>query len=390
MTAIHINITSLVNRLRKGLLPRGINRVQLAYISHFKHEAHAVIEIPIRQRIFHWALPQAISQDLFDVCLQPTVVNKHQLIKVVAKGILTSRTQATNNLLFNLAHNGFMTPNYGNFFNKKKTKLIFMVHDLIPITHAEYCRPVASQRHFQRICNVLQQAHGIVTNSEATLIELKQFSTKHNLPSPPMVAAPLASGLESSPSEIQQSSRPLAEPYFVLLGALEARKNHLFLLEIWKNLREQLGDNTPKLVIIGQRGYGYENAAAVLERCSSIQNFITHHHSCGDEQLFNYIQHAQALLFPSMIEGYGLPIAEALLLKTPVIASDLPVYQEFAGNIPEYISPIDGKAWLETIVDYAQNGQRRQQQLQRIQNYKAPTWEEHFQKVNGFMKELEY
>jgi glycosyltransferase involved in cell wall biosynthesis len=368
-------------------LPRGINRVQLAYIRHYQNTAHAILEIPIRQHIFHWVFPQSLSQELFDLCMQPATFSKRKLHKLLAYGVMRSGGLNVKNIVFNLAHNGFMTPNYGDFFNKKNSKVIFMVHDLIPINHAEYCGAMASRRHFIRISNVLQQAHGIIANSEATLIELKDFAQKYSLPSPPMIAAPLASGLDYA-HNIPSRSRPLADPYFVLLGALEARKNHVLLLEVWKYLWKELGNKTPKLVIIGQCGYGYENASAFLERCQSLQGCIVQHTSCTDEQLFNYIEHAQALLFPSIVEGYGLPIVEALSLKTPVIASDLPVYKEFAGNIPEYLSPIDGKAWLHTLRDYATDCESRNRQLQRLQHFKAPSWGEHFTKVQKFITEI--
>lgn len=96
--------------------------------------------------------------------------------------------------------------------------------------------------------------------------------------------------------------------------------------------------------------------------------------------------YARALLFPTFTEGFGLPLIEALSLKVPVIASDIPVFREIAGDIPDYLDPIDGKGWMEYIENYMlENSSLRQRQLDRISNFKIPLWDEHFAKVDAFI-----
>jgi glycosyltransferase involved in cell wall biosynthesis len=92
----------------------------------------------------------------------------------------------------------------------------------------------------------------------------------------------------------------------------------------------------------------------MLERCEALKGVVIEEASCSDERLRNYLQHAQALLFPSFVEGYGMPLAEALALQVPVLASDIDVFHEIADDIPEYIDPLDGWEWLAHIKEYAQ------------------------------------
>ena len=95
------------------------------------------------------------------------------------------------------------------------------------------------------------------------------------------------------------------------------------------------------------------------------------------------------MLFPSFVEGYGLPLIEALALGVPVIASDLPVFREIAGDIIEYIDPLDGKRWGDVIMDYAKtDSASRTAQLARIQEFKVPTWDEHFIQVDALLAAL--
>ena len=95
------------------------------------------------------------------------------------------------------------------------------------------------------------------------------------------------------------------------------------------------------------------------------------------------------MLFPSFVEGYGMPLIESLMFGTPVIASDLTVFKEVAGDVPEYLSPVDGIGWMKAVVDYSHNSSmRRQAQLLRVSKFKVPTWDEHFAAVQRLLDQL--
>ncbi len=92
---------------------------------------------------------------------------------------------------------------------------------------------------------------------------------------------------------------------------------------------------------------------------------------------------------PSFVEGFGLPVTEALAVHTPVIASDIPVFREIAGDAAELIDPLDGPSWRTAICEYAaQKSPRRAAALAKAQAYAAPTWDAHFAKVRDFIDEI--
>ena len=78
-----------------------------------------------------------------------------------------------------------------------------------------------------------------------------------------------------------------------------------------------------------------------------------------------------------------MPVVEALTLGVPVICSDIPELKESGQNIPDYLHPVDGLGWMNTIIDYCNpDSALRSAQLARINLFNPPTWEEHFKLVS--------
>jgi glycosyltransferase involved in cell wall biosynthesis len=179
------------------------------------------------------------------------------------------------------------------------------------------------------------------------------------------------------------------QPTFVILGTIEARKNHLMLLHVWSRLVERLGSTAPRLLVIGQRGWECEQVFDLLDRSQSLKHVVTEIGRCDDETLAGHLAGARALLFPSLIEGYGLPLVEALRSGVPVIASNLPVFREIAGEVPDYLDPLDGPAWEKAILSYTERtSEARHAQLRRLAAYRAPTWADHFDAVDSWLASL--
>jgi glycosyltransferase involved in cell wall biosynthesis len=91
---------------------------------------------------------------------------------------------------------------------------------------------------------------------------------------------------------------------------------------------------------------------------------------------------------PSFVEGFGLPIIEALSLGCPVIASDLPVFREIGGQIPTFVDPLDREGWERWIRAFAGDDPERSRQTGCMQNYQSPQWAEHFAIVDAWLARL--
>ncbi len=222
---------------------------------------------------------------------------------------------------------------------------VVMVHDLIPITHPEYCSPSAEARHVRRMGEVLRHARLVIANSATTADALARYAEGLGGSAPPITVAPL--GLE--PDFLTPPPRIAAtRPYFVALGTLEARKNLASLLALWRRLAETMGEAAPRLVLVGRRGWENEAVIDHLERSKAALRLVHEIADLQDVQVASLLAGASALLAPSFAEGYDLPVIEALSVGAPVIASDIPVHRELAGDAM-LIDPLDGPAWLAAI-----------------------------------------
>ncbi|RKP47729.1 glycosyltransferase family 4 protein [Pararobbsia silviterrae] len=382
MSTLFLDISRLVLRLHSGLRPTGIDRVGLAYIERYRERARAIVSL----RGFSGSLSPSESQHAFDLLLAST--RKRDALRRIAMRACINGMRGQydkRSILLHTSHNGMEYPRYYGAMAKRQIRSVFMVHDLIPMTHAEYCRPGIDAAHRKRIHTALRLADGLIMNSTATLDTLTDEAHRADLRVPPGVVAHLAPG--NTPHA--PGARPIDAPYFVMLGTIEPRKNHWFMLHVWRRLVERLGAAAPKLVVIGHRGWESENTFDMLDRCMHLQDTVIEESDCSDERLAAWLHHARALLFPSFVEGYGMPIIEALAMHVPVIASDIPVFREIAGDTPDFLDPLDGPGWLARIEAYAKHESiERDAQRARIAAFRTPTWHEHFAHVDRFLETL--
>ena len=380
---ILIDVSRLIWRLWSGRLPTGVDRVCLAYVEYFGRRARAVMQRGARR----YVLTDRHSDQLFRMLTDQPPRFRREFVSLVARGIPSARERPRRPgmIYLNVGHIGLDDPSLLRWIERSQVRPVYLVHDLIPLLHPEYCRPGEEKKHAVRMQNVLNSAHGLIANSKATLDDLASFAQAHALPMPPAIAAWIA-GSPIAPKRVHP--RANERPYFAVVGTIEGRKNHALLLHIWQRLIPRFGDKTPQLFIIGQRGWEASHAVAMLDRASELETHVIELGRSSDEELASIVAGARALLMPSYAEGFGLPVAEALELGTPVIASDLAVYREFAGDIPTYLDVLDGLGWESAVIDFAGKSTERERQLEALKSFKAPGWKAHFEAVEPWLEAI--
>ncbi len=234
----------------------------------------------------------------------------------------------------------------------------FCLYDLIPIDYPEYTSSKnANEIHKARVKSMAQSANTIWAISEATQDRFLKFCTQERIQAPKVEV--LNIGVEEHIIEAshqpkkaipQQYRQQLQSPYFVIVSTIEPRKNHLMLLNIWQQLATELNQECPTLVIIGNRGWQIEHVIDIIEKSKILKDKVVELQNVTDDEMIALIQHAQASLFPSFDEGWGMPIAESLTLNTSVICSDIPVLRECSQNQATFIDPLDVASWKKAII----------------------------------------
>jgi glycosyltransferase involved in cell wall biosynthesis len=268
---------------------------------------------------------------------------------------------------------------------RENARFVCLVHDLIPIEYPEYARPGGAALHRLRIATVAKLATAAIANSEATRAALLPHLRDVGREVPVRVAH-LGLSRDVRPSR----PGPADPPYFVCLGTIEPRKNHLLLLHVWRSLSAEHGAaNIPKLLIIGRRGWENEQVVDLLERSPGLVGCVEERSRVADEELDDLVAGACALLLPSFAEGFGMPVTEALALGVPVVCSDLPALREAGGDAACYLDPLDGPAWRATILALAgETSEQRAARAQSLADWRVPAWSDHITIVLDLVEEV--
>jgi glycosyltransferase involved in cell wall biosynthesis len=375
-----LDVTRLIWRRWRGRLPTGIDRVCLAYLRHFGPRAQAVIQHDRFRRI----LDREASQDLFSLMEGSPSRFRLGILTGFIRHLRGLDSEGRSRIYLNVGHTGLNSAGFNDWVVRSNVRPVYLVHDLIPISHPQFCRPREAERHRDRMLNILATAAGVIGNSRATLDELAQFAASEDLPMPSSHAAWL--GVDPPPPAAPALTN---RPTFVTLGTIEGRKNHRLLLEVWQRLIDRMGNDAPQLLIIGQRGWEAEPVFEMLDRCEKLRGHVTELSCCSDQELAGHLASARALLFPSLAEGFGLPLVEALTSGVPAIASNLPVFSEICGEIPTYLSASDDAAWEQAILNFAASeSAQRSAQLERMKGFVPPTWQAHFESIEPWLQTL--
>ena len=264
---------------------------------------------------------------------------------------------------------------------------VIFLHDVIPLLHPETQRAV-SHRHFQRFGKWVDRLNGqLIVSSQSTIEDLNQLRERgidlfgSQLDSMIQLPLPVEPSFAQA-SRARTESVKSAEPYFLILGTWEPRKNVEVLLDVWERLVVEGGCRII-LKWVGRRGEISRRSTARLKRLKAM-GWVEELGVVSDQGIQGLFSGATAMLFPSVAEGWGLPLAEALASGLPVIASDCPVCREVSQGLAEYRNPSDPEAWRLSVLEYAAaDSKLRLAQLERLAGFRAQSWETYFTQFAG-------
>ncbi|MDE1546528.1 glycosyltransferase family 1 protein [Dechloromonas agitata] len=237
----------------------------------------------------------------------------------------------------------------------KKIARVLTIHDLVWKRAGETMRPLNRFLDATLMPEGIRIADRIIAVSEHTAFDLKtEFPTsRHKIRTIPLgVSSPFTAAPRES-----LASMGLTGQYFLFVGTLEPRKNLGRLISAFSALPQRLREQVC-LVIAGGDGWGGVNVASIAERFGVERNIRVLGY-VSEEQLATLYSHALFLAMPSLYEGFGLPLLEAMARGIPVLASDCSSMPEVVGNAGVLVDPHDVSSIVKGLVEILENGARR-------------------------------
>ena len=147
-------------------------------------------------------------------------------------------------------------------------------------------------------------------------------------------------------------SKEFKEPFFIYVGNFYPHKNIERLIEAFSKVRTSI-----KLILIGPRDYFTSIISGYIQKLGMTEKIVIFDHAETQDLVFFY-KHAQALIHPSLSEGFGLPLIEAAYFNCPILASDTPVLKELLGNEYTSFDPYNTDDIWKSIEEFLKNPPR--------------------------------
>ena len=254
-------------------------------------------------------------------------------------------------------------------------RLVFLLYDLTPVLETGHTAAV--NMLFERyLALVMQAASAVPAISKASRDDFVRYCEQAGRSAPPGEVTGLPCGI--GPGRFDTSSTPWPRPYALLVGTVEARKNHLLAIRGWQRLIERHGpDAVPDLVCIGRLGW---HADDFLEQYVATQGLSGKvsllSNSVSDVDLARFYAHAEFTVYPSRYEGWGLPVSESLAFGKVAITANNSSLPEAGGELASYFTSDDVDDFVRVVEkDGLDVAARATREARIAEEFKDLTWQ---------------
>ena len=274
-------------------------------------------------------------------------------------------------------------------------RFVSMIHDLIPIRRPEFLPDDGSAGRFRNHVNrAIALSDAIIVSSSYVADDVRAYAQECGIRIAPVEVCPLCSDLRQSAMPVCSSrlgSTGIAPGRFVVfVSSINSRKNHRWLYFLWRRVVDELGDSVPPLVFAGQLERMEVSTLELISADVAMWNrklfFIE---SPSDSELSWLYANCAFSMFPSLCEGWGLPITESLSFGKYCLAADNTSLVEVGQGLTFNADPLDGLAWIREIRKLLQEPDYLRYRNDRAASaFRARSWPEFGEQVADLINSL--
>ena len=239
--------------------------------------------------------------------------------------------------------------------------IVLTIHDVSYARHPEwypYRRDLVRRAFYRRSA---RRADVLVTDSAFSASEI---SAAYQIPRDRIVVAPLGVDLHFSPAGPAQACelpQEISGPFVLHVGDLHERRNLATLVDAVIAARRHFGGAAAVSLVLAGVDRGVGDALCEIARDAEVPEAVVNLGPVSEDLLLSLYRCATALVYPSLYEGFGLPVLEAMACGTPVIASCAASIPEVVGDAGLLVDPLDLAGWTDAIVTVVNDDDRRAQ-----------------------------
>jgi len=261
-----------------------------------------------------------------------------------------------------------------DYARQRKMRVAAIFYDAIPVSHPELVRSEAAKYHadyMQALCDV----DLLIATSNAAAEQFRAFVEKHRLRLPLLFVCSLPGELTSQERLSRKPNAPSETINILCVSTLEPRKNHEALLKAFQLACAGVTRPELRLHLVGDRYKNAESVVKTVEDAISRNRNVTWHGKVTAPQLAEFYRQCDFTIYPSFLEGFGLPIAESLWHRRPCICADFGAMAEVAkGGGCLGVDVRDPVKLGEAIVALATRPELRQKLVDEIEGRPMKTW----------------
>jgi glycosyltransferase involved in cell wall biosynthesis len=267
-------------------------------------------------------------------------------------------------------------------------RLAALCHDVLAVKQSLDFRPdmlIAAHRPASDF--MLRHCDLVLCNSRHTAATLARYVAERGLPVPPVEVLPLGHDIGVGARAAPPLPEGLEAGRFVLaVGGLEPRKNHRVVIEAWTRLARAGRTDLPLLVIAGSIGRAGAPLARAIAGDSVASRLVRLLPSVDDTLLRRLYAECCFTVFPSLYEGYGLPIGESLFFGKACIAANTTAMPEASQGLAIHLDPTDVEAWTRAIETLLDDSGRRALEAEVRARFRRITWGDTAAALLGFLE----